>query len=92
VTRNVCRLINEKSVPEELTFEWQVGNNLGLREMLKFAASREVEYEGRYRHALEIIANAELRNGLNQEDNEKLFKSPFADEVVHLILKGISQF
>lgn len=92
VTRSVCRLITEKAMPEELTFEWQVGNNPGLKEMVDFAESQGVEYEKMYRHALAVIANAELRNGLSDKDNAKLFESPFADEVIHLILKGISQF
>jgi hypothetical protein len=91
VTRSVCRLIAEKVVPEELTFEWQVSNNPELREMMNFADSRGVAYERMYRDGLDILANTDLRNGLNQEDNAKLFESPFADEVIHLVLKGISQ-
>jgi hypothetical protein len=34
--------------------------------------------------------NAELRNGLAAEENSRLFETPFADEVVHLVLKGMS--
>jgi hypothetical protein len=91
VSRSVCRLITEKVVPEELTFEWQLNNNLGLSEMIKFASSRGVDYKSIYNHALNIVMNAGLQNGLNKEDNVKLFESPFADEVVHLILKGMDQ-
>ena len=91
VTRSVCRLIVEKELPEELTFAWQLTNNTGLEDMAKFAASRGVDYEKQYQRSLDIAMNAELRNGLSQEENARLFESPFVDEVIHLILKGISQ-
>ncbi len=91
VSRSVCKLITEKVVPEELTLEWQLHNNPGLSEMIEFAASIEVDYKSQYQHVLEILLNAELRNGLSHEDNARLFDSPFADEVIHLVLKGMSQ-
>ena len=91
VTQSVCQLIKEKAVPEELTFAWQLRNNSGLEEMTSFAASRGMDYEGRYQNILDILMNSELRNGLNQEDNVKLFETPFVDEVIHLVLKKIGQ-
>ena len=91
VTQSACRMIVEKVVPEELSFGWQSENNPGLKDMTKFAASRGVDYEGLYQRALDVVMNAELRNGLSQEDNARLFETPFADEVIHLVLKGISQ-
>lgn len=91
VTRSVGRLITEKIVPEELSIGWQTSNNPGLREMMKFAASRGVDYEEMYTRSLDLVMNADLHNGLSQEENEKLFESPFADEVIHLILKGVGQ-
>jgi hypothetical protein len=90
-TQNACRMIVEKVVPEELSFAWQLKKNPGLRDMTRFAASRGVDYEVLYQRALDLVMNAELRNGLSQEDNVRLFETPFADEVVHLVLKGISQ-
>jgi hypothetical protein len=90
VTRSVCRLIAEKVVPEELSFAWQLKNNPGLAGMISFAASRGVDYERQYQRALDILMNAELRNGLAAEENSRLFETPFADEVVHLVLKGMS--
>ncbi len=92
VTRSICRLIEEKLVPEELTFAWQLKNNPGLEDMMTFAASRGIDYEERYQQALKIVMNTELQNGLNQVDNAKLFETPFTDEVIHLILKGLGQF
>ena len=31
----------------------------------------------------------DLHNGLSKEDNLRLFATPFVDEVIHLITKGI---
>ena len=91
VTRCVCQLISENAVPEELTFAWQLNNNPGLEAMTKFAASKGLDYEGQYNQTLVAVMNSELRNGLTKEENAKLFETPFADEVIHLVLKGISQ-
>lgn len=91
VTRSVCRLLGEKAVPEELSFDWQVGNNPGLAEMVSFAASRGVDYKQMYHQGLQLVMNADLRNGLSADENTRLFETPFADEVIHLILKGIGQ-
>lgn len=92
VTRLVCQLVVDKTVPEELTFDWQLEHNPETREMKNFAASRDTDYESLYKRALDILLSGELRNGLSQEENSSLFESPFTDEVVHLVLKGIGRF
>lgn len=91
VTRSVCRLITDQEVPEELTFAWQASSNSGLADMMNFAASRGVDYKQLYQRALEMVMNADLRNGLTADENARLSETPFADEVVHLILKGIGR-
>ena len=91
ITRSVCRLLGEKAVPEELSFDWQVVKNPGLAEMVSFAASRRVDYEHLYQRCVDSLMNADLRNGLSAEENAILFETPFADEVIHLVLKGIGQ-
>jgi hypothetical protein len=91
VSRGICRLIFEKAVPEELTFDWQIANNPGLDRLRSFAASRGVDYRQHYEEALHRVMNCELRNGLSEEENAKLFESPFVDEVIHLLLKGMGK-
>ena len=91
VTQSVCRLVAVKTVPDDLTFTWQLNNNPGLEDMTTFAASRGLDYEPQYQRALDIVMNAELRNGLDAAENARLFETPFVDEVIHLVLKGISQ-
>lgn len=91
VTRSVCRMINEKALPEELTFEWQLSHNPSVSNMVSFAVSRGFDYKQKYQRILEIVMNADLRNGLSADENARLFETPFADEVIHLILKGMSK-
>lgn len=91
VTRSMCRLIREKVVPEELSFDWQVGRNPGLAEMVNFAAARGVDYKQLYQRGVDSLMNADLRNGLSAKENASLFETPFADEVIHLVLKGIGR-
>ncbi len=91
VSRSVCRLIRDKAVPEELSLVWQTASNSGLSDIMSFAASRGVDYEQQYQRALEIVMNADLRNGLSADENARLSETPFADEVIHLILKGIGR-
>lgn len=91
VTRSVCQLIKERVVPEELTFDWQTDSNPLLSNMVSFAAARGVDYKKLYGKFIEIVMNADLRNGLSAEENDRLFETPFADEVIHLILKGMGR-
>jgi hypothetical protein len=91
VTRGVCRMLIQKSVPEKLSLDWQLVNNPELRDMAKFAASRGVDYERRYQQSIDLVMNSDLRNGLSNEENARLFETPFVDEATHLVLKGISQ-
>jgi hypothetical protein len=91
VSNSVCRLINEKKVPVELTYAWQLANNPGLADMVHFATTRGIDYEQLFSQAVNRVMNADLRNGLTKEENVTLFETPFVDEVVHLVLKGIGK-
>jgi hypothetical protein len=91
VARSVCRLIKDKAPPEELSFDWQAVSNKGFSDMISFGASRGVDYKQLYHRGLETVMNADLRNGLSTEENARLFETPFADEVIHLVLKGIAR-
>lgn len=91
VTRSICQLIGGKAVPEELSFDWQLCRNPKLAEMVSFAVSRGVDYKQMYQQGLELVMNADLRNGLSAKENARLFETPFADEVIHLVLKGMGR-
>lgn len=85
VTASVCKILRDERVPVELTLEWQLENNAGYGEMLRFAKG-SVDY----RQIVESLRSARLNNGLSEEENGKLFETPFVEEAVSLIIKGLS--
>ncbi|WP_434509811.1 TIR domain-containing protein [Desulfitobacterium sp. AusDCA] len=89
VTTSVCKLIQTKEVPVELTLDWQIQNNPEYKELLDFCSSRDTQYSVNYDSIVEFIKNADLNNGLSLEDNYRLFSTPFIDEALNLIFKGL---
>lgn len=89
ITNSVCKLIQTKILPEELTLDWQIQYNPGYKQLLDFCASRDLQYSVNYNELIEVIKNADLNNGLSKEDNDRLFVTPFMDEALNLIFKGI---
>jgi hypothetical protein len=89
VTASVCKLIQNDMTPEELTQEWQIQNNAGYKELLDFCLSRDSKHLVDYNLIAETIKSSDLRNGLSKEENYKLFTTPFIDEALNLILKGL---
>lgn len=89
ITSSVCKLIQTKIVPEELTRDWQIQNNPGYTELLDFFSSRDLQYSVNYNSITELIKNANLKNGLCKEDNDRLFTTQFIDEALNLVFKGL---
>lgn len=90
VTASVCKLMqNEKIISQELTQDWQVQNNSGYKELLDFCSSRDVQYSVEYDSLFRSLKSENLNNGLSTEDNIVLFNTPFIDEALHLIFKGL---
>lgn len=89
VTASVCKLIQSEITPKELTLEWQIQNNPGYKELLDFYTLRNPEYAVNYDLMHEIIKNANLNNGLSKEDNLRLFTTPYIDEALNIIIKGL---
>lgn len=89
VTASVCKLIQNGIPPEELTQDWQIQNNAGYKELLDFCSSRDSKYSVDYNLIAKIIKSADLNNGLSKEDNCRLFTTPFIDEALNLIFKGL---
>ena len=90
VTSNVCKLIESKIEPEELTLDWQIQHNFGYKQLLDFCKSREPKHAVNYDSIAKLLKDANLRNGLSMEENKRLFNTPFVDEALKLILKGLS--
>jgi hypothetical protein len=89
VTRLAGELILEETLHEHLSFDWQMSHNPGLREMISFARSRGIDYESQYAEIVVRLKGAALSNGLTPTENKRLLKTPFVDEIVHLVLKGL---
>lgn len=86
ISAKVCNFLKTGIKPNELTLEWQKENNTHYSELLD-------EYK---KHGLSIdyswidkLSIKSLNNGLSQEDNLRLFDTPFPDEAVCLIAQGI---
>lgn len=91
VTKKVCEIIKNHNVPEELTLEWQMEHNDGYKEILDIYRDRGLENLIDYEELTSIINLENLNNGLNKEENLRLFETPFIDESIYLILQGISR-
>ncbi|MHB8076580.1 TIR domain-containing protein [Desulfosporosinus fructosivorans] len=89
VTTSVCKLIQNITIPEELTQDWQIQNNMGYKELLDFCSSRDGQHSVDYIALVKNLKSENLNNGLSKEDNILLFNTPFMDEALHLIFKGL---
>ncbi|WP_324682754.1 TIR domain-containing protein [Bibersteinia trehalosi] len=92
LTQKLCQSIINKNVADEFTEEWQVSHNEAYNELQEIALKNQ--HHADYQHIKSVIENismAELaqRAGLTLEEYEKLTNTPFIDECVHLILKGV---
>lgn len=89
VTASICMLIQNEEEPQELSEDWQIQHNPGYKDMLDFCLSRGIKHDVDYLSIKEKLKQADLRNGLSKEDNLKLFKTPFVEEALYLIFKGL---
>lgn len=94
LTQKLCQSIINKNVADEFTEEWQVSHNEAYNELQEIALKNQhhADYQN-IKSVIENISMAELaqRVGLTLEEYEKLTSTPFIDECVHLILKGVKQ-
>jgi hypothetical protein len=89
VTSSVCKLIQNGTIPQELSEDWQICNNPGYKDLLDFCSSRDSQYSVDYLSLAGLIKDVDLNNGLSKEDNHRLFITPFIDEALYLVFKGL---
>lgn len=94
VTSTVCKCLENNSIDFKLTEDWQIQNNSGYKKLLDFATSRGSNYGTDYNEIKKIFSEYKIDelsqiNGLSSDDNIRLFNTPFVDEALHLILKGL---
>lgn len=92
VVAEVCKTINNGTISEPLTEPWQINHNSGYSDLQKLAEKNgcHADYD-QVKETLKRVQISELakNTGLSEDEYIRLMKSPFVDECVHLILKGL---
>jgi len=94
VVGEVCKVIHSKEVPETLTENWQITHNENYSDLQRLA--REKGTHSDYMAISGFLKNIDIvdlsqRSGLELSDYQRLIVSPFIDECVQLIIKGLSK-
>lgn len=94
VVSEVCKVILTKEVPETLTEDWQISHNYCYSELQNLA--RSFGHECVYETVIDLLSGTNIfelsaRCGLAEFEYRRLMVSPFEDECVHLVLKGIGR-
>ncbi len=94
VVADVCEAILGNSVPDALSEEWQKSNNPNYADLQEIARSHghAANYDDIVQF-LKKVSLSELANsaGLEEEEYKRLMCTPFIDESIHLILKGLKE-
>lgn len=92
VVGEVCKTILSKSVTEPLAEQWQLTHNVGYYDLQEKSKNenKNADYTN-VKIELESITCKDLASssGLSSDEYQRLMESPFIDECVHLILKGL---
>lgn len=92
VVGEVCKTIDSGNMSEPLTEAWQTNYNDGYSDLQEHAKEKGdyADYQ-QVKATLEgtLIAGLAEKAGLSEGDYLRLMWSPFLDECVHLILKGL---
>lgn len=92
ITGDICSLLLTGKVPETLTEDWQIKHNAGYSQLQRLAGSHghHCDYE-KITDTMSQLGIQELavQCGLDIQDYKRLMISPFVDECVYLIIKGL---
>ncbi|PIT67375.1 TIR domain-containing protein [Snodgrassella alvi] len=91
----LCISIRNKELAEEFTEQWQISHNKGYKKLQTIASG--YQHHTDYKEIKSIIEDISIDKlaqqvGLTSGDYIRLMVTPFIDECVHLILKGIKNF
>lgn len=92
IVGDVCSCILNDNVPESLTEDWQISHNEGYAELQKIAHTHghSSDYDAIVRTIRQLeISEIAARAGLEELEYRKIMSSPFVDECVYLVLKGL---
>lgn len=92
VVGSVCSLLLTKTVPETLTEHWQNSHNSGYSELQAIAKNhgKETDYCAVIQFLQEQnVSDLAARCGLSEDEYRRIMNSPFVDECLFFILKGL---
>ena len=92
ITGAVCDTILGGTLSSELSEGWQIANNAGYADLLKYAKGKghAADYSSIEKTLFDSNpARLAQASGLSEGDYLRLMCSPFIDECVHLIIKGL---
>lgn len=86
ITERICRYILTGKLPEELTQKWQINNCDEYSKLIKKYTDHSIfiDYS-----RIESVSMESLNNGLSEEENKRLFTTPFLEEIIYLISRGL---
>lgn len=92
VVGEVCKVLSDGVITDPLTEDWQISHNVGYADLQELARSykQECDYDA-IKGTLSSVRIAQLSSqvGLKEDEYKRLMVSPFVDECVHLVLKGL---
>lgn len=86
MSQRICQFIITRELPDELNMNWQMNKSPSYLETVKEYEARAMNID--YTKALDFDI-ASLNNGLSEEQNKRLFVTPFLDEIITLISVGL---
>lgn len=92
IVGDVCKVLLKIEMPETLTEIWQLLNNSGYKELQELAATHN--HNCNYEELISVLSDVNLLDlasnvGLSEQAYIELMGTPFVDECVHTILKGL---
>nr|VFK38082.1 MAG: TIR domain-containing protein [Candidatus Kentron sp. SD]VFK42826.1 MAG: TIR domain-containing protein [Candidatus Kentron sp. SD] len=94
VVGEVCKVLRDEPYPEPLTEAWQITHNEGYSDLQKIARDhdRHADYDS-IKSTLKGIELRELADGagLDEEEYSRLMQTPFVDECVHIVIRGLKK-
>jgi hypothetical protein len=94
LTNTICNILAGSETLGRISYDWQIQHNTGYKDLLDYVKAKNKKYLPDYKVILgQIVAyghrNLSQLNGLSVADNIKLSKTPFVDEALNLVLKGL---
>ncbi len=94
VVGDVCKIILTDEVPDTLTGAWQLDHNEGYSDLQELAGSygHDCDYELIINYIQKLsISDLSSHCGLDDDEYKRLMISPFVDECIYLVLKGLNR-